>query len=141
MPIYLHDIFPVLVVEDDPVARRFLEEYLADVAEITTTESGKAGIDLFASALTDDPFALICLDTYLPDISGREVLTSVRRIEKEKHVPEDERVAILMTTAASDIKDVLKAMHLGCDGYVTKPFTKEQLFTELNKLGFALQWE
>jgi two-component system chemotaxis response regulator CheY len=141
MPVYIHDRFRTLIVEDDPVSRRFLEEYLDDVSECSSVDTGAAAIASFEAAFTDAPFDLVCLDVFLPDFSGREVLRKMRAIEQANNVSTDSTTAILMTTSAGGIKDVLKAMNLGCDGYVTKPYTKEQLFTELNRLGFGLKWE
>lgn len=141
MPLEVREKFRALIVDDDPVSRAFLVEYLKDVAECVTAETGEAGVTEFRAAEGEQRFTLVCLDTYLPDFSGREVLRQIRAFEKEQALPAQFEASVLMITAAAEIRDVLKAMNRGCDGYIKKPFTKEQLFNELNKLGFELVWE
>ncbi|MCB0323249.1 MAG: response regulator [Bdellovibrionales bacterium] len=141
MPTYIHERFRTLIVDDDPVSRSFLRDYLGDISDCVESKTGQEAVDAFEAALSTDPFGLICLDTFLPDFSGREVLQRVRDIELRAGIEKDESTIVVMTTAASDIKDVLKAMNKGCDGYIKKPFTQEQLFTELNRVGIEFSWD
>lgn len=141
MPEYVRPHLRILVVEDDQVASLFMKDYLEHIGDCDFAQDGTSAIRMFSDALDDVPYDLVCLDIGLPDLSGKSVLTEMREREKNKGMDKEELAIIIMTTAAGEIKDVLQAMHLGCDGYVVKPFTRENLYTELNKTGISVDWQ
>ena len=95
---------------------------------------------MFSQALeAKTPFDLICLDIKLPDIAGLEVLTKIRTKEKSNAAAKTAPAKIVMISGLSDVKSILNATTLGCDGYVTKPIDKERLMSELNKLGITVE--
>jgi CheY-like chemotaxis protein len=62
----------------------------------------------------------------MPDLSGTEVLTTIRQMEDERGLEADERAKILMVTSHSDM-DTVKPCVGKCNTYVIKPFNKEVL--------------
>ncbi len=107
----------ILVVEDDPPLRTFLqkgleqEHYAVDVAE-----DGKIGSEMLQSADYD----LVILDLNLPKIAGIDVLKFLR--PQKPHLP------VIVLTARSRIEDRVETLDTGADDYLIKPFS----FTELS---------
>ncbi len=102
----------LLVVDDNEMNRDMLSRRLArrGYAVQTAVDGGNA-LELLAAAAFD----LVLLDIMMPGIDGMEVLERVRRT----HGPSD--LPIIMATAKDDSKDVVAALKLGANDYVTKP--------------------
>lgn len=103
----------VLIVEDDPMVADINKNYAEAVpgySVIGIAKNGREALDMIDRLQPD----LLILDNYLPEVSGLEVLATLRRQER----PLD----IIMITAADDTVTVSKAMRLGIVAYITKPF-------------------
>lgn len=78
----------------------------------------------------------------LPKINGIQLLTKIRELENEILVTdkryEFDPVKIIMVSSLSDEKAVSTAIEKGCSGYITKPFDKEKITTEVEKAGIKL---
>lgn len=61
--------------------------------------------------------------------------TEIRAFEEEKKVPQEKRAKVIMVTAHSDKKTILKCIRAGCDDYIKKPFKKEMIIKKLVKQG------
>lgn len=124
-----------LIVEDVFLIQRLIAHLIQDYAECKPAENGKDAINLFTSEYFNGvPFNLVCLDIYLPEMNGIEVLKSIRAFEEEIRLKEDERCKIVMVSSSSNHNMVNSAKKVGCDGYVTKPFTKNEVIAELLRL-------
>ncbi|MEI9985859.1 MAG: response regulator [Aliidongia sp.] len=105
----------ILVVDDEPQIRRFLRTSLAaQDYEVLEADTGKAALD---SARRYKPDLLI-LDLGLPDIDGIEVITQLRA---------HSAVPIIVLSSRDDELSKVKALDLGADDYITKPFGMEEL--------------
>ena len=71
---------------------------------------------------------LILLDWMLPDIAGTEVCKFVRSNKDLKNTP------IIMLTAKGEEQDLLSGFEMGCDDYITKPFSPAELIARLKAL-------
>jgi signal transduction histidine kinase/ActR/RegA family two-component response regulator len=109
----------VLVVEDEPqtqdLMRLVVEELLGGVARICA--DGEQAIREAA----ESPPALILLDLMLPRVSGWEVARRLRQSPRTSSVP------IIAVSALSRSQEREAALHAGCDAYLTKPFTPDDL--------------
>jgi two-component system KDP operon response regulator KdpE len=109
----------VLVIDDEPPIRKLLRMGLDsqgyDVIEAAT---GKAGLDLLAG----EP-GLVILDLGLPDIDGLDVLQTMRS--------RNESVPIVVLSSRGDEISKVKALDLGADDYVTKPFGMDELLARM----------
>jgi DNA-binding response OmpR family regulator len=76
-------------------------------------------------ALTRDSITLMLLDINMPDLSGIEVLAFMRR------TPAYRAIAVLMVTTEGHDVDRQRALDLGANGYVTKPFTADELLAAM----------
>ena len=125
-----------LIVEDDPISRMYLEEILRDFGTPESAEDGVDAREAFNAALDEgEPYSLSCRDIMMPNLNGHQTLQQIRKIEHRKGIGGGEMVPVLMTTALSDDKNVMKAFMKGtCDGYLVKPIGREELIKELKRL-------
>lgn len=127
----------ILIAEDDFASRKVLLKFLSEYGECDVTVDGMEAIDAFLMALEEgQPYDLVCLDVMMPIMDGYQALKNIRKIEKDKHVPEQNAAKIIMTTALNDEKNVKKAFELGCTVYCAKPIDMDKLKETLEKLGF-----
>jgi len=111
----------VLLIEDDKATAQSIELMLkAQGFNVYTTDLGEEGIDLGKLYEYD----LVLLDLNLPDLSGFEVLRSLR-VAKVK-------TPILILSGYSAIEDKVKGLGLGADDYLTKPFHKDELVARIH---------
>jgi two-component system KDP operon response regulator KdpE len=109
----------ILVVEDEPGIVRAVKANLTGHGfQIETAGTGAAGLDSFKRRRPD----LVILDLGLPDIDGTEVIRAVR---SEGNTP----VIVLSVRGAE--RDKVKALDLGADDYLTKPFGVEELLARI----------
>ena len=111
----------VLLIEDDSVMARNLELMLRSESFIVyTTDVGGEGVDL--GKLYD--YDMIVLDLQLPDMSGFEVLKSLRLAKVQ--------TPILILSGNAIIEAKVKALGCGADDYMTKPFHKDELVARIH---------
>ena len=127
----------ILIVDDELVSRRKMQKIMESLGECEAVESGSAAIAAFQKALENGmPFDLITLDVLMPKMDGTEVLYTIREIEKEKKIPKEKQVKILMVTSHSDRDSIITSIQAGCDDYIVKPFDREVIINKLEKIGF-----
>jgi two-component system, OmpR family, KDP operon response regulator KdpE len=118
----------VLVVDDEPPIRRFLHTTLA-AAGYRVVEAGTA--TQASRSLADGKPDLLILDLGLPDRSGFELITEIRKTSA---------VPILVLSARHDERSKVEALDLGADDYLAKPFGMAELMARLRAaLRHALQ--
>jgi DNA-binding response OmpR family regulator len=119
----MHDLCPVLLVEDDPVIAKTLGMSLRYQGfELTVAGSIREALQQVASR----SFNLIMLDVGLPDGSGIGLCRTLRQ--------RDENVPILMLTARSDEQSAIAGIDSGADDYIRKPYSLGELTARLNRL-------
>ena len=132
----------ILVVDDEFVSRKKMQKIMdsfGDFDECESVQSGSAAITAFKKALGNGmPFDLITLDIAMPEMDGTEVLYNIREIEKQKKVPKEKQVRILMVTSHSDKDTIITSIQAGCNDYIVKPFERKILIKKLEKLGFRV---
>ena len=112
----------ILVIDDDPYIRRFVEIYLkAGGHDVVSAGGGAEGLAIMAEESPD----LILLDVVMPEMDGYEVLRQLRGKEASRGVP----VVILTSKAGS--KEVVRGLDAGADEYVSKPFDPEELLARV----------
>src|ERR1700721_1159489 len=113
----------VLIIEDNIATAQSIELMLkSESFNIYTTDLGEEGIDL--GKLYD--YDIILLDLNLPDISGFEVLRSLR-VSKVK-------IPILILSGLTGIEDKVNGLGFGADDYMTKPFHKDELVARIHAI-------
>jgi len=111
----------VLIVEDDPVMIRGLEDNFRMTGyDVLTARDGPQGLETTLKERPD----LVILDIMLPGINGYEVCSGIR--EKDLDVP------IIMLTAKDRDADAVLGLDVGADDYVRKPFSIRELLARAN---------
>jgi two-component system, OmpR family, KDP operon response regulator KdpE len=109
----------ILVVDDEPAIRRLLRTSL-DGQGFSVVEAG-SGAEALQQIGREKPDLLI-LDLGLPDVSGIEVIRSVRV---------GSSLPIIVLSVRDDERGKVEALDLGADDYVTKPFGTEELVARI----------
>ena len=105
----------VLVVDDEIKIVNILKAYLEKSGyDVLAAYTGNEAIDLFEK----NDIALVLLDLMLPDLMGEYVCKSIRG---------KSRVPIIMITAKTDEKSLIKGLNMGADDYITKPFSPKEV--------------
>jgi DNA-binding response OmpR family regulator len=106
----------ILVIEDEPGIRDFLEQGLGDLGfRVTSAADGESGAVL---ALTGD-HELVVLDLMLPDRSGLDVLAEIRSVTRQ--------LPVIVLTALGGTEDRITGLDAGATDYVVKPFSVAEL--------------
>ena len=109
----------ILVVDDDPAIRDSLSKELRAAGyTITTSTDGRAGVAAFASNAPD----LILTDLAMPRSDGFELISSIRA---------SSRVPIIVLSVRGGDPDKIRALDLGADDFVTKPFSVPELLARI----------
>ena len=125
----------ILIAEDDFASRKFMLSFLSKYGECDITVDGMEAVDAYLMAMDMDmPYDLVCLDIMMPNMDGYQALKAIRDIEKQRNVPADKSVKIIMTTALNEEKNVKKAFEMGCTVYCGKPVDLDKFEMALKKL-------
>ncbi|WP_052671070.1 ATP-binding protein [Draconibacterium sediminis] len=112
----------ILLVEDNLANTRLIEKILSDTGlNLQCTEYGEEAVDVACATLP----ALVLMDIGLPDISGYEATRRIKTVAPG--------IKIIAQTAYVSDDDKVKAFEAGCDDFVGKPLTREQLLAVINK--------
>lgn len=116
----------ILMVEDEEDIA-FLIRFLLERHGFTVEHAadGRQALDCLA---TNAPPDLTLMDIMLPYHDGLEL------IERLRAQPGWETLPVLMLTAKAREVDVVRALELGADDYVTKPFQPEELLARIRRL-------
>jgi Response regulators consisting of a CheY-like receiver domain and a winged-helix DNA-binding domain len=130
----------ILIAEDDFTSRKFLFKFLSQYGECDLTVNGLEAMDAFVLAIKENqPYDLVCLDIMMPKVDGVQVLKTIRGLEKENGLAEDQRAKVIMITALGETEYVQQAFALGCEAYAAKPVDTAKLVQVLAKLGLIEQ--
>ncbi|GAB4523283.1 response regulator transcription factor CtrA [Amphiplicatus metriothermophilus] len=113
----------VLLIEDDGATAQSIELMLkSDGFNVYTTDLGEEGVDL--GKVYD--YDIILLDLNLPDMTGFDVLKSLRVAKVN--------TPILILTGQGDIETKVRGLGFGADDYMTKPFHKDELVARIHAI-------
>lgn len=129
----------ILVVDDDYVSRLLLKELLRPHGDVDSASDGELAICMFEKASEEGvPYDLVTMDIGLPDMRGQDVLLRMREYEnRRKLYASDSEAKFLMVTGMTDSENVAASYQEGCEGYLTKPVSPEDLDGVLAGLGVS----
>jgi diguanylate cyclase (GGDEF)-like protein len=114
--------FPILIAEDNPVARRLLEKNLTKSGhKVVSAQNGREAYDLFKKTF----FPIVLTDWMMPEMDGVALCHAIR-----KH-PSKNYVYIIFLTSKDAKDDIIVALNAGADDYLTKPFHQSELIARL----------
>ena len=116
----------ILIVEDNQELVKVMQMGLNNPYPYDTilAMTGKQAVDMAAAQLPD----LILMDIMLPEMDGLQATRLIRQNPKTRSIP------ILAVTAMTTLKDKEDCFQSGCNDYIAKPFTFEQLRSRIEKL-------
>src|SRR5450432_2636530 len=107
----------ILVIDDEPSIRKYLQTLLeVDGFEVETVSSGKEAIEKVSAGQRPD---FIILDVLMPELNGIETLKQLMQIDRSLNV--------VMLSCSNEVGNVVEAIRLGAQDYLTKPFEKAEL--------------
>jgi CheY-like chemotaxis protein len=115
----------ILIADDSSAARALVAAELADIKDLQVerVSSGLEAIKLLSTTEID----LVLADVHMPEINGLELIRFIKADRRLMRVP-----IVVISTEASE-GDRKRALLLGADDYLAKPFTVEQLKHAINK--------
>jgi len=110
----------ILVIDDNEQDRKIIERFLkkAGYTEVFLADTGEKGVE---SAVSEKP-DLVITDTMLPGIDGFEVCREIRQFSD---------VPIVMLTVRNADTDTARALEMGADDYLSKPFSYIELLSRV----------
>jgi len=119
----------VLIIDDSSATRAYIRAALEaeDDMEVTEATSGFDALRI----LPRSRFDLLLVDINMPNINGLELISFIRRSETHRETP-----LMIISTEASE-RDRARAMQLGANAYLAKPFTADALLTAVRELQAA----
>lgn len=125
-----------LIVEDDRISSQVLEDMMSRYGSCDAVADGKEARALFRQALESGaPYDLVLMDIMIPEVDGLQSVLAMRNDEALMNVPAKRKVKIIMTTALTDPRTIMKALYESdANSYLIKPIMLQQLQDELRVL-------
>lgn len=114
----------ILIVDDDPVNRKILNQFLMNDHDIATVSNGEEAL---ASIQTSD-WDLVISDVMMPNMSGYELAANIRKQFTLSELP------ILLLTARNQLEDIYTGFQSGANDYVSKPVDALELQARVKAL-------
>lgn len=112
----------VLIIDDTKNIRILLQKVLQlEGFEAETASNGREGLDM----IRQGDYSLIFMDIKLPEISGTEILRTIRA--------EGNNTPTIIMTAYATIKNAVDCIQLGAITYIQKPFTAERILNTMKQ--------
>jgi two-component system, sensor histidine kinase and response regulator len=116
-------IAKILVIDDEPNMLELILDLLSSERFTTIGASdGRLGIEL---AMEEVPDIILC-DVVMPAFDGYDILYFLRRQPATNHIP------FIFVTAQANQLERARGLRLGANGYITKPFTPEELLVTVH---------
>lgn len=112
----------ILLIEDNELNREIASVSLKKAGyAVLETDNGKSGLEVLETREID----LLLLDLSLPDISGWDIISRIRKDEARAALP------VIVLTAHAMVGDRERAIRLGCSAYLTKPCLPDKIVKEV----------
>ncbi len=116
----------ILIVEDNIQMRAFIQDLLHSSANTFLAANGKDALKILEK--NDVDIHLIVSDVMMPEMDGFTLLEKLKASKKWQLIP------VIMLTALSNTTDKLRAITIGVDDYLIKPFEADELIARVNTL-------
>ena len=126
-------MYRMLIVDDEGLElnslKMIMEKEFGEEISLMTGNSGRAAIEIFENFSPE----IVIMDIQMPGINGLDAIAEIRK----NHTGGK----FLMLTAYDNFDYIQKAMSLGVEGYVTKPFNRQNLIGEVRKIMTSIDKE
>ena len=118
----------ILVVEDEEHLRNLLRMSLERIGhDVLTAADGREALDMLSATMVD----LVLMDVMMPNMDGLEACHAIRQYSD---------VPIIMLTAINRPDDIAKALEMGADDYITKPFSFMEIEARVEAVLRRVSW-
>ena len=114
----------ILIVEDNKELRKMIISLLPNSYKTVEAENGKIGLEKALEIIPD----IIISDIMMPEMNGYELCQRCKEHELTSHIP------ILLLTAKADTLSRVTGIETGADAYMSKPFEKRELISQMENL-------
>jgi two-component system chemotaxis response regulator CheY len=129
----------VLIADDDRTSRLILQKAFSSCEFVFAAANGLEAVTAFKQSYNSGVFFdLVCLDVMMPKMDGQAALREIRAFEEQCGISPEKRTKIAMITAQSNKTNVLNAIRGGCDVYLLKPLSRNEVFSKLRSIGITL---
>nr|WP_228084998.1 ATP-binding protein [Mucilaginibacter sp. JRF] len=122
----LNAIYTVMVVEDHAEMAYYITSILKPIYHVVTVNNGAEALEKLEAM--PQPPDLIVSDVMMPVMDGFELLERLKKHSTYYRIP------VVMLTALADASNKLKALNIGVDDYITKPFLSPELLARVANL-------
>ncbi len=113
----------ILVVDDEQYIRLLARRLLSDKFTVLEGSDGAEAVDMARKHKPD----LILLDIMMPNVDGYNACSTIKQDQSTRSIP-----VVMLTGIGYELNKKL-AKEMGADGYITKPFTLEELLDPIGK--------
>jgi len=114
--------FKILIVDDSPVSRKLVELPLLEKGyELIFATNGRSAVELFEKHRPD----VVITDWMMPDLTGKEICQRIRATSQDPYT------YIIVLTGQTSKDNLVEALALGADDYLTKPFHRGELLARV----------
>lgn len=114
----------LLVVDDEYFNFEILNIALSNQFQLSYADSGKSCL---SDAIVKKPDAIL-LDICMPGLDGYDTCRLLKNTPETKHIP------VVMVSGLESKKELEAGYEAGCDAYIVKPFTKQNLIEKLQSM-------
>ncbi len=115
----------ILVIDDEPIMRKLLEQILKAKYNIVALENGREALEWMYSGNIPDA---VVADLNMPEIDGFEYITKVRESAFFSDLP------LIVLSGEESSSERIKCLKLGANDYLIKPFNPEELSLRIDNL-------
>lgn len=113
----------ILLAEDAPITLKALAACIeSECFDTLQAADGQQAIELWREHQPD----MVCLDIMMPQLSGYEVCSRIRKADKE--------VPILFLSAKNQEIDIVAGLDIGADDFIRKPFTRREVMARIRAI-------
>jgi signal transduction histidine kinase len=103
----------ILVVDDNAVNRSMLSEHVTHLGHaVAAAENGRVALE----RLRAEPFDLVLMDVLMPEVTGFEVLRTMRADQRLRQIP------VIMISGLDELDSIVRGIEEGAEDYLSKPF-------------------
>jgi CheY-like chemotaxis protein len=128
----MNNAVTIVMIEDDEGHARLIEKNIVRAGvknPILHFATGSAGMDYLRQHSHGASSVLVLLDLNLPDMTGLDILQSLKADSVLKRTP------VIVLTTTDDKREIERCYELGCSVYITKPVEYEQFAHAIRQLG------
>ena len=114
----------ILIVDDDDDLNKIVQMSLMDSYETLSAKNGEEAVGLAVMEVPD----LIIMDLMMYEVNGLEAIRLIRQNPKTRSIP----IIAITAGLSGTIED--ECFRIGCNDFIAKPFTYEQLVPRIEKL-------